>query len=285
MDLIKHVRYFVTVAEEQHIGNAADELGMTQPPLSQGIQRLERRWGVRLFDRRARGVQLTEVGTALLASAQHVLDAADDLDREAAERSQDARPRRLGLPPDLGSAVADCVALAARAIDGTGTTLQPVIAPTTALVDQLARGEIDLAVVQHPAVVDGLDVGAVHALPRTLAVSTDHAPTGAHELQVPVALPPRSDNPPAHDQLVDALRRAGYTGAVRSVASGTEAVALTAAGLTCTVHPLADLPARLRPVPGPEVDLRVRVATPRLSPADALHDLVATALEVRLASG
>ncbi|KRE36901.1 hypothetical protein ASG73_11250 [Janibacter sp. Soil728] len=285
MDLIKHLRYFVTVAEEQHIGHAADELSMTQPPLSQGIQRLERRWGLRLFDRRPRGVQLTEAGAALLASAQHVLDAADDLDREAGEKSDDGRPRRLGLPGDLGSVAMDCAALAAEALTPTGTTLQPVIAATTSLVDQLGRGEIDLAVVQHPAVVDGLDLGPVHSLPRTLAVATSHAAAAAHEVHLPVALPPRSHNPPAHDQLVDALRRAGYTGAVRSVATPAEAAALTASGLTCTVHTLADLPARLRPLAGPAVDLRVRVATARLAPADEQRDLVAHALETRLASG
>lgn len=284
MDLIKHVRYFVTVAEEQHIGHAADELGMTQPPLSQGIQRLERRWGLRLFDRRARGVQLTEAGAALLPSAQHVLDAADDLDREAAERSEDARPRRLGLPPDLGPVLADCASVAARALEESGTAVLPVIAPTTSLVDQLARGEIDLAVVQHPAVLDGLDVGPVHAVPRTLAVSVDHDAPGSRELDLPVALAPRSHNPPAHDQLVDALRRAGYTGRVRSTATTAEAVALTAAGLACTVHTVADLPARLRPLPGPEVDLRVRIATARLTPTDPQRDAVVDALEDRLAA-
>lgn len=285
MDLIKHVRYFVTVAEEQHIGHAADELGMTQPPLSQGIQRLERRWGLRLFDRRARGVQLTEAGAGLLASAQHVLDAADDLDREAAERSEDARPRRLGLPPDLGPVLAHCAAVAARALEESGTAVLPVIAPTTSLVDQLARGEIDLAVIQHPTVVDGLVVGPVHAVPRVLAVTADHEAPSSRDLSLPVALAPRSHNPPAHDQLVDALRRVGYTAPVRSTSTTAEAVALTAAGLTCTVHTVADLPVRLRPLPGPDVDLRVRVATARLAPVDPQRDLAIEALEALLAAG
>ncbi|MHA7126819.1 LysR family transcriptional regulator [Janibacter indicus] len=285
MDLIKHLRYFVTVAEEQHIGHAADELGMTQPPLSQGIQRLERRWGLRLFDRRARGVRLTESGTALLPQAQHVLDAADDLDREAADRAEDARPRRLGLTPDLGSLLVECASLAAEVLRPTGTAVSPVIAPTTALVDQLARGELDLAVLQHPAVVDGLDTGPVHTIPRLLAVSADHGGGGPTELGLPIAHTPRSDNPPAHDQLVDALRRAGCTGPLRGVATPAEALALTAAGLACSVHPASDLPTRLRSVSGPGVDLRVRVAAARLAPADPHRDLLAAALEARLATG
>ncbi|MYR56150.1 LysR family transcriptional regulator, partial [Streptomyces sp. SID625] len=54
---------FLAVAREKHFGRAAELLGMSQPPLSQSVQRLERAVGVRLLDRGAGGVRLTAAGT------------------------------------------------------------------------------------------------------------------------------------------------------------------------------------------------------------------------------
>jgi DNA-binding transcriptional LysR family regulator len=84
----RELRYFVAVAEELHFGRAAQRLGMAQPPLSRAIQQLERRLGVTLLERSARGVTLTEAGSVLLHEGQAALDAVDAADR---------RTRRAGL--------------------------------------------------------------------------------------------------------------------------------------------------------------------------------------------
>lgn len=84
---LRHLRYFLAVAETLHFSQAAERLGMAQPPLSQQIRRLEELIGHRLFDRTTRGVRLTLAGTLLAERARSTLDKVhDDL----------AQVRRLG---------------------------------------------------------------------------------------------------------------------------------------------------------------------------------------------
>src|SRR5262245_28155520 len=70
---LKHLRYFLTGAEERHITRAAEKLGMQQPPLSQRIKEIERRLDVQLFRRKARGIDLTEAGRVFLDNARTIL--------------------------------------------------------------------------------------------------------------------------------------------------------------------------------------------------------------------
>jgi DNA-binding transcriptional LysR family regulator len=70
---IRHLRYFIAVAETQNFSHAADKLKIAQPPLSQQIQALEKELGVQLFDRKKRPLRLTFSGQTFLEEARQVL--------------------------------------------------------------------------------------------------------------------------------------------------------------------------------------------------------------------
>lgn len=81
---LRHLRYFIAVAEELHFGHAAARLNISQPPLSQQIQILEQQIGARMFARTNRSVSLTEAGRQFLADSRQILSQVDDAAARAA---------------------------------------------------------------------------------------------------------------------------------------------------------------------------------------------------------
>jgi LysR family transcriptional regulator, benzoate and cis,cis-muconate-responsive activator of ben and cat genes len=97
---LRHLRYFVAVAEEQNITRAAVRLHVSQPPLSRQIRDLEEELGVELLERTPRAVRLTAAGWAFLEECYRVLRAADDAVRAAQAAATGGRGElRLGYAP------------------------------------------------------------------------------------------------------------------------------------------------------------------------------------------
>ena len=91
MDL-RHLRYFIAVAEEENIGRAAARLHISQPPLTRQIQQLEEELGVRLFNRTPKGMELTQAGELFLDEARNIRAVVE----QATERTQRAGQGKLG---------------------------------------------------------------------------------------------------------------------------------------------------------------------------------------------
>jgi len=144
---LRHLRYFIAVAEELHFGRAAERLRITQPPLSFQIQSLERELGVRLLVR-GRRVELTEAGRALLDKARHAIEAADAAARAAQQAGMAVSGRlRVGYPA-TGIFELPPLALRSFAERFPDVGLETVVAPTGAHLEALEAKQLDVAFVR-----------------------------------------------------------------------------------------------------------------------------------------
>ncbi len=264
MDLLRHLRFFVAIADEEHFGRAARRLGMSQPPLSQGLRRLEDELGVRLFERSSRGVAVTPAGELLLPRARELLAGAEQLGELARRQQVAGAPFRVGIIEGVRPALVAAVAAAARP-----GAVQVVVEPTTTLVDRVAGGRLDVAVIRHPAVLAGVAAGPVVRVPTRAVLPADHpAARGGGPVRLaalsglPMAGPPRADHPAAHDLLVDTCTRHGLDVRLVTAVDDRAVLVLAATGQAFgfTADPdlhgpgVAVLPVEADPVP-----LRLRV--------------------------
>lgn len=214
---LRQLEYFVAVAEQLHFGRAAELLSIGQPAVSQQVARLERELGVRLFDRSARLVRLTDAGSRLLPEARAVLTAADRARRAVAVPASGTATGilRLGSSTGLG----DRLARVLQALRTTQPDTEAVLvsAPTRARLERVASGQLDAAFVRGAASAPGVELIEVWQDRLLVALPAAHELAGSNVVELPalaelpLRIVSRRLNPPLVDLVLDACAAAGFT--------------------------------------------------------------------------
>jgi len=251
---LRHLRYFIAVAEEGHITRAAERLGMQQPPLSHQIRAIERELDVQLFRRKPRGVELTDAGSAFLEDARATLN---QLDRavETTRRTARGEQGRLCVGVTSTSSFHPLVPRAIRAFSEAcprvSLTLEECL--SNELLDQLRNERMDVAFIRTaPADSQGLTVTELLREPMVVALPSVHAlAKDAGGAAIPLKRlavetfilygPPGTG---MYDTIVAACHAAGFNPNVGNLGASTQraprigsTLSLVAAGLGITFVP------------------------------------------------
>ena len=197
----RELRYFMVVAEEGSLTQAAARLHVTQQALSQAMQQLERRVRVELLERTARGVRLTVAGDLLVEHAGRVLREVADLDRALQHVRADAEGSlRIGLLVDGAGPLTAPILSAFRAAYPKVQLAVSRLGPHNA-VDGLFDSTVDVALLHGPFDRARLQVVELFSEPRVVVLSAADERADAAELAVDDLLDSqvltRSDNVPA----------------------------------------------------------------------------------------
>jgi DNA-binding transcriptional LysR family regulator len=218
---LRHLRYFVAVAEELHFRRAAERLHVAQPAVSEQLRNLEAELGVLLLNRTHRSVSLTDAGAAMLVEARRVLHQADVAVRAAKQARQRAASRlRVGYTPDsVPAALSHALRRFSSSTPGVDLALTAGTAP--GLIEDVRARRLDVAAVCLPAATAGLRAtpiareGAVVAMPLMHRLS-DRAEIDIAQLSdSSLLVTPRAVNPAFFDGVVAACRGAGFSPSLR----------------------------------------------------------------------
>jgi len=241
---LRHLRYFVAVAEELHFSRAAARLHIAQPPLSQQIRHLERELGVALFNRTRRHVELTAAGRAFLDESRRVLLQAE----RAARIAQRAGRGEIGQLAVAFVPSAD-LDLLPRVLRAWGARFPDVELDLQALLpvaqlEALAGGRIQVGLVRLPVAAGSeVIVECIQSEPLVAALPLRHRLAKRARVRVAdlagdtMMMFPRQVAPGYYDMLISAFRGAGFTPRVFHPASMQTNLALVSAGLGVSLLP------------------------------------------------
>ena len=248
---LRHLRYFVAVAEELHFSRAAERLHVAQPAVSEQVRKLEGELGVRLLNRTNRTVSLTAAGATLLGEARRVLQQVEAA-RLALQEVRDGGAGRLRIgytPASLPATVLRALQQVAASMADLRTALEPGFAHE--LIAAVRNERLDAAIVSLPTgpttglrttplgeerTVAAVPVGHRHAVQPAIRLE--------HVAPERVVMLPREANRPFYDAALAACQKAGLSPSLVEAPGGCVEPALLAvavgAGVALLPESVAD---------------------------------------------
>lgn len=290
---LRHIRYFLAVADERNFTRAAARLGIGQPPLSQQIRDLEREIGAALFHRIPQGAELTEAGRAFLEVVRVIPDQVERAVRAARRAARgETGSLRVGF---TGSApfhpvVPDTIRAFKRSFPQVDLTLEE--ANTARLIAGLNDSLIDVAFLRSESLQsDGLQLRTLTEEPMLVVLPAAHPAAKAERTDLALLkdealiLTPRGVGQTLYDTVVNACRRAGFEPILgQSAPQMGSVVNLVAAELGFSLVPASMAQLHVtgvvyREVDGPAPVARLALAQRRGETSVVVRNFVARALK------
>lgn len=244
---LRHLRYFVAIAEHRHFGRAARSLGIQQPPLSNQIRALEQELGTRLLERTSRTVELTTAGEAFLGSARESLRSAARAATTATTAARHgASPLQIGF---VGTAMYSLLPPVLRTYRASQPkiALDPIELSSTDQVERLMANQIDVAFVRAPLraaddrVVQSVPVlrePVIAVLPRSHPLARNRTVPVAELADEPLVLASRQPESGLYARVLELCMNAGFDPVIGAeTAQLHNVIGLVAAGAGIALAP------------------------------------------------
>lgn len=243
---LRHLRYFIAVAEELHFGRAAERLHIAQPPLSQQIRQLENELGFQLFYRTKRSVQLTEAGQVFLAESRKLFK---QLDQAIEAGRQVSRGERgLLVIGFVSSAAYNMLPIILRSFrtQVPEVRLELHEMATNEQLQWLQEGRIDIGFLRPPVEDKTLSLLTILQEPMVVALPETHPLADQSHLALSslanegFILFPRPQAPRAYDQIISLCQQAGFSpNIVQEAMQMQTIVSLVAGGIGIAIVPVS----------------------------------------------
>jgi DNA-binding transcriptional LysR family regulator len=243
---LRHLRYFIAVAEELHFGRAAERLHIAQPPLSQQIRQLETKLGFQLFHRTKRSVRLTEAGQIFYLECQRLFRQLDQAIQTGRQTSRgEVGQLVIGFVSSTAyNVLPDILRTFRAAVPEVNLELHELT--TDQQLQWLRENRLDVGLLRPPVEDNAFQLSVIFqeplvvALPETHPLATEPEISPQSLTSEPFIIFPRPLAPGLYDQIISFCQQAGFSPHVVQEAIQMQTIiSLVAAEMGVAIVPLS----------------------------------------------